>query len=136
MIKTILEQKPLILDTETTGLDHTAEIIEIGIINHKGETIFESLVIPKGNIPEQAYKVHGINKQKLRQESAPTWDWIYSNVMNAMKDQKVLIYNAEYDTRLIQQTNALYQLPNINYEPIDAMFLYSQYNGAWDKGRG
>ena len=39
----LLEADPLILDTETTGLDENAEICELAIITHEGKVVVDSL---------------------------------------------------------------------------------------------
>lgn len=41
----------LIIDTETTGLDNNAEVIEIAIINMHGDVLLNSLVKPTCSIP-------------------------------------------------------------------------------------
>ena len=40
----------VVLDTETTGLDSRAEIVEISIIDKHGNTLFDSLIKPKNPI--------------------------------------------------------------------------------------
>ncbi|HHQ4784521.1 TPA: hypothetical protein ACSPZU_004090, partial [Aeromonas veronii] len=42
-----------ILDTETTGLDDQAEIVEISIIDQLGKVVFDSLVKPQKPIPAE-----------------------------------------------------------------------------------
>ena len=45
--KKIIIAQPVYLDTETTGLERTDEIIEISIIDEDGQALFESL----GRVP-------------------------------------------------------------------------------------
>ena len=42
----VLELQPIFLDTETTGTGQTDRIIQIGIVDAQGETLFQSLVNP------------------------------------------------------------------------------------------
>ena len=58
-------QKPIkfvILDTETTGLDNQAEIIEIAIITDNGDTLIDTYIKPHHRIDEysEAVRIHGI----------------------------------------------------------------------------
>jgi len=55
----------LVLDTETTGLGDSAEIIEIGIINGSGEVVMNTLVKPSISIPATATAIHGITDDDL-----------------------------------------------------------------------
>ena len=43
-----------ILDTETTGLDNQAEIVEISIIAQQGQVVLDTLVKPLRPIPADA----------------------------------------------------------------------------------
>ena len=41
-----LSLAPLFLDTETTGLDNTAEALEIGLTDASGQVVFETRLLP------------------------------------------------------------------------------------------
>lgn len=43
----------LILDTETTGLGHTAELVELAIVDTTGKVLFDELVKPAVEGPAQ-----------------------------------------------------------------------------------
>ena len=77
----------LILDTETTGLDSQAEIIEIAIINESGNVVFESLVKPTKPIPEDAIAIHGIANEQVH--AAPLWIEIATAVNNILSGKDV-----------------------------------------------
>ena len=93
----------VVLDTETTGLDERAEIVELSIIDKHGNTLFDSLVKPKGRIPRDAERIHGISNTDVK--NADSWLVVYEGVRKILEDRSVVIYNAEYDTRIIQQTS-------------------------------
>lgn len=123
----------IILDTETTGLDNSAEIIEISIINTQGGTLLDTLVKPKGKIPIDAYEIHGIGSVTVK--NASVWPEIDDQVSYIIQNaSRVVIYNASYDTRLLRQTRQLYNLP-----PLDvprhhyqcAMKRYAEFYGDW-----
>ena len=98
----------IVLDTETTGLDETAEIVEISAINHLGEVLLDSLVKPTKPIPSSATAIHGITNEMVA--NAPTYDEIHSKVLALLEQGPCYIYNSSYDTRLIRQTAALHGL--------------------------
>ncbi|HHO0113891.1 TPA: 3'-5' exonuclease, partial [Shigella flexneri] len=58
-----LSLAPLFLDTETTGLDNTAEALEIGLTDASGQVVFETRLKPTVAIGAQAAAVHGISEQ-------------------------------------------------------------------------
>lgn len=49
-----LSLAPLFLDTETTGLDNTAEALEIGLTDAAGQVVFETRLKPTVAIGAQA----------------------------------------------------------------------------------
>ena len=58
--RNILAAAPVIFDTETTGLDSDAEIIEISCINAHGSALLDTLVKPTTSVPEDATRIHGL----------------------------------------------------------------------------
>ena len=70
----------VILDTETTGLSE-AEIVQIGIINHQGQTILNSLLLPTIAIPNDAIAIHGINNEAVT--DSPSFPEIYPQIVEA-----------------------------------------------------
>lgn len=55
----------LILDTETTGLDGDAEVVELAVIDCAGSVPLDTLVRPIGPIPVEAAAIHGITDAML-----------------------------------------------------------------------
>lgn len=68
---TWLALDPVFLDTETTGLDAGAQALEIGLVNARGERIFETRLKPTVAIDPAAAAVHGISDDDLVR--APSW---------------------------------------------------------------
>ena len=100
--KELLECNPLFLDTETTGLDDKAEIVEISILDVAGNIVFHSLVKPINPIPEGAMAIHGITNDEV--ENAPRFTEIIDDLLSVMTGRKTLIYNEDYDVRLMLQS--------------------------------
>lgn len=124
----------LFLDTETTGLDEKAEIVEISIIDEAENIVFSSLVRPKGEIPEQAIAVHGITNEMV--QAVPAWEMLHPIVSNMLVGQRVIIYNAGFDVQMLEQTAESYGLQNPEFEPVCAMLWYADFWGEWDDYRG
>ena len=129
----VLSHHPLTLDTETTGLGEDAEIIEIGIIDDQGGTVFESLIKPAKPIPEAATAIHGISNADVA--NAPTWADVHEQVCSAIEHRPIIIYNASYDVRMLLQTADQYQLRLAFFSAWCAMSEYAQWRGEWDGKR-
>jgi DNA polymerase III subunit epsilon len=130
----ILNAKPVYLDTETTGLDRSDEIIEISIVDHDGQTLFESLVKPSQPIPPASTQVHGIHNEDV--QNARAWPIVWTQVQNVLRGRKVVIYNVEFDVRLMQQSHGRYRLPwNYKIDAVDLLKLYAQFRAEWDSNR-
>ncbi len=104
-----------VLDTETTGLDDNAEIVEIAIIDNYGEAALNTLIKPTQPIPDKATAIHGITDDMVA--DAPTWVDIYPTLSELVWDADVFIYNAAFDTRLWQQTSLHYSAQGIIPNP-------------------
>src|SRR5512143_4348544 len=100
----LLESNPVYLDTETTGMHFTSEVIEIGIIDDQGAVLFDQLVRPRGKIDPAAGRVHGITLDMLA--GAPTWEQVWPRAEAILTGRKVGVYNAEFDLRLMKQSHS------------------------------
>jgi DNA polymerase III subunit epsilon len=130
----ILTEKPVFLDTETTGLEKTDEIVEISIISIDGGLLYESLVKPTQSIPADANRIHNITNEMVA--SAPTWPVVWSQARGFLLGHPAGIYNAEFDLRLIQQSFSRYRLfLKDNLKNYCIMKLYAQFYGEWDPVR-
>ncbi len=121
----------LILDTETTGLRETDEVIEIGIIDMNGNTVFHSYVKPlrRRSIPAASARIHGITMAKLK--DAPTMIDIHPQIRNLLKGRIVIAYNSSFDRRLLKQTFNKYDLTSLSKVVWqDAMVPYSKFVGS------
>lgn len=120
----------LVIDTETTGLDNDAEIVEISVLNLDGAVVFDSLVKPKNQIPAGASAIHGITNEDVK--NAPTFADIAEQIQDIFRDHLVLIYNAPYDLRLLRQSSKLSGIDDAWVDGLNAdcvMMLYSRFDG-------
>lgn len=92
----------LYLDTETTGLDGAAQLVDIAILDSRGAPLLNTLVRPTHSIPADATAIHGIVDAMVR--DAPAWSEVYPGVVQLLASaSQVVVYNAEFDRRIITQ---------------------------------
>lgn len=116
------------LDTETTGFGADDEIIDIAIVDIQGRTRLNTLVqCQRASIPKEAKAVHHINELMLR--DAPTFPQMWDRLMHFLATREILIYNADYDLRMLQQAAQRYHLPMPELQVHCLMKLYSAYVG-------
>lgn len=131
----VLQENPLYLDTETTGLERNDEIVEIAVVDHLGQIVFESLVKPTRPIPPAASRIHGITNDDVL--AAPSWVLVWPRVRPLLAGRLIAAYNAEFDLRMLQQTHARCGLPwRENLRTFCIMKLYAQLLGEWDARKG
>lgn len=120
----------VILDTETTGLDY-AEIVQIGIVNLDGQIILDSLVKPTIPIPPDVTSIHGITD--LMVKDAPTFPKLYPEIVTALKDKEVLIYNADFDLHILRYCCQLHKLKSLKLRKRSDCLMewYAQFCGDW-----
>jgi len=94
----------VILDTETTGLDENAEIVEIAVIDRGGKTLLQSLVKPTKPIPADISEIHKITDAMVA--DAPSWPEVQAQLVQILRGRRLVIWHADYDLRLIGQSAA------------------------------
>lgn len=130
-IRQKISESPLYLDTETTGLDREAEIVEIAIVDTHGEILLQSFVRPSRPIPADASAIHGITDAMV--QGAPTWPILWQSLRGLLNGHPLGLYNADYDLRLMQQSMTIYRLPwRESFNVVDVMKVYSDFRGEWD----
>ncbi len=111
-----MEKRKLILDTETTGLDFENDrLIEIGIVelidNVLTQRYFHEYIDPQIDINLNAQKIHGISNEFLI--GKPTFDNVAKKFLEFVKDDTIIIHNAEFDISFINK-----ELQNSGYDNI------------------
>ena len=134
MARTLIAQKPVYIDTETTGLEKDDEVVEISIIDSDGSRLFSSLVKPSRPIPPSVQRIHHITDQDVA--SAPAWPILWPRIRSFLYSRPVAAYNAPFDYRMMQQSHARYRLPwRDNLNMVDVLPIYSDYRAVWDPTR-
>ncbi len=127
----ICAAKPIYMDTETTGLNKTDEIVEISVVDHDGSVLFNSLVRPSKPIPEDAIRIHGISNEEVQR--ARPWPLIWNQLRSVMFGRLIVFYNQDFDLRMMQQSHARYNLPwKDKFNTYDLLKLYAEFRGEWD----
>jgi DNA polymerase III subunit epsilon len=118
----------IFLDTETTGLDARAEIVDIALIDRDGRVLLDQLVRPRRPIPPGATRVHGIDDALVR--DAPAWPEVYPLVAEILRRYRcVVIYNAEFDRNMLSQVCRQDRLDALRADWHCAMQRYAEYVG-------
>lgn len=120
----------VILDTETTGLDCRAEIVEISIIAADGRVLLDTLVRPLNPIPQAATAIHHITDVMVA--AAPTFSQVYAELVEQIQGRMVVTYNAAFDRRMVQQALQRSKLPPLSQVRWTcAMRQYARFMGEW-----
>ena len=126
-------ENTVVLDTETTGLRKTDEIVQISVRDLTGKDLCTSLVslTKRKRIPKDATDIHGIRTADL--EGQPTYLQLSPLLKKILKGKRIIAYNAEFDLRLVIQSFLL----DGGYEPDPeqwhcAMIAYAAFIGEWN----
>ena len=134
LARRVLQQKPIYIDTETTGLDSSAEIVEISVVDHDGSILFDSIVRPKNLIPREAQSVHHITNEMVK--DARPWYVIWPTLRPILFGRLLAFYNADFDMRMLKQSHEQYGSPwKENFQTFDILKLYAQFASVWDPRR-
>ena len=93
--------REIVLDTETTGLDPLRgdRIVEIGcveLVNHVASgKIFQSYINPERDMPEGAFRVHGLSSQFLADK--PVFAAVADDFLSFVAEDMLVIHNAAFD---------------------------------------
>lgn len=123
------------LDTETTGLGDDDQVVEIAVIDIAGRPLLDTLVKPTCSVTEGAANVHGITAAELLH--APDFPTVWPQLLDAVRDRDVIIYNVIFDLRLLHQSATAHSvdaaaLINAATTYSCAMQAYAEYWGDYN----
>jgi DNA polymerase-3 subunit epsilon len=122
----------LVLDTETTGLGYEDEIVQIGLLAPDGTVLLDTLIRPTKPIPAAATAIHGITNEHV--QDAPTMTDVYITLQQVIGAKNLVIYNAEFDRRMLKQSLQARGLPPLGLGRerfLCAMGEYATFCGEW-----
>jgi DNA polymerase III epsilon subunit-like protein len=140
-----LKSDYVVIDTETTGLGEDAEIIEIAVINMRGEVLLDTLVKPTKPVPPEVTEINHITNEMVA--DAPAWRDVFPKVLDIISHHKWLAWNSGFDARMLEQTcvNTIFSnksacygaaiVSRIHTSHIDAKAVYDQWYGEFDEKR-
>ena len=133
-VRGLLEREDvLVLDTETTGMGKRAEVIEVAVVNTRGEMLLDTLVKPKSSaMNPYAQRVHGITSTML--SSAPSWAEVLPELADLADRRTVLAWNAPFDRSMLEQTSRIWDVPHPTWLFVCAMRLYAKGRGIKNRG--
>lgn len=135
-----------VLDTETTDLH--GEVIELGIVDAWGRTLFNERIRPSCRIEPGAQAVHGITDADV--QDCPTISAFWPRIRDILGSHRIVIYNKGFDVhRLSDSLDAAmpqwYAHPSgqgysDEYKPFQAfcrsaecvMEAYAPIHGCWN----
>ena len=127
--------REVILDTETTGLDHGSgdRVVEIGCVEllntvQTGRT-FHKYLNPQRYMPSMAQAVHGLTDAFLRDK--PLFADVCDELLVFLDGARVIAHNAEFDIGFLNAELARVERPPLACEIIDTVRLARRkYPGA------
>lgn len=120
----LADPKTVVLDTETTGLVDGSYICDLAIIA-RGKTLVNTLVNPQVHIPEEASRIHGIYDKDVA--DAPTFEKLWPEVEPLLRRSRVVIYNVQYDMRIIGNEVTRMGEPTFRVTTDDALEIYQRW---------
>ena len=120
--------KRIVLDIETTGLDPRQghKIVEIGCIeldnNYPTGNYFQQYINPDREIPEEAFRIHGLTKEFLADK--PLFSDIAQKLLGFISEGELVIHNAKFDVGFLNYELELSSNTNLkNFRVIDTLLL-------------
>ncbi len=131
----LLAYDPLFLDTETTGFSPIDVVIEVGVVDLRGQTLFESFIKSPIPIPPDSIAVHHITEDMLT--DAPSWKETWAELYPVLEGRFIGAYNADFDLRMLKQTHQRFWLDwSLNDKSFFCvMKLYAAFYGELSQRR-
>lgn len=122
-------ENSVILDTETTGLGYDDEIVQIAIIDAAtGEKLLNEFVKPIKPISKESTNIHHITNEMVAH--CPSYNDIHQKVSSILNDKNIIVYNSDYDLRMIIQTASKYNIDD-EVQPKNVTCVMNWYAEFW-----
>lgn len=131
----MIDKNFVIFDTETTGVGPEDEIVELGIIDCRGNVLYDGMFKPSQKMNPAASKVSGITDEMLADK--PPFEDCFGHIVELLDAPGVIAFNESFDERMFYQTARKYGLSEkwldeIFEKAYCAELLYDHYIG-YDK---
>ena len=120
------EAQAIVIDTETTGLTDSDELLQISVIDDAGTVLFDSLVRPYFHTEwPEAQKVNGITPEMVA--GAPYPHELLPQLVEIFSEMSVCIgYNTSFDLGFLDRIG----IPTEHLTVIDVMQMFVDYLNA------
>ncbi|MGE3877188.1 MAG: exonuclease domain-containing protein, partial [Parvibaculaceae bacterium] len=123
--------REIVLDTETTGIDHSKghRIVELGaveLVNHipSGKT-FHAYIDPERDMPSDAEAIHGLTTQFLK--GKPLFSAIAGDFLAFIGEASLVIHNASFVVGFLNAEFARLNIPSLlPVRVVDTLMLARQ----------
>ncbi len=115
-------QREIVLDTETTGLDHKTgdRVIEIGCVELVNRIAtgreFHCFINPERGVPAEAEKVHGLSTAFLTDK--PLFAKIAAGFLEFIADDVLVIHNAQFDIGFLNSELMRLKKPVLSFDRV------------------
>lgn len=134
----LLKQNFIVIDTETTGLDHLAQALTIGILDQDGQVLLDARIRPTVESSPGAYATHGIAWEEAQR--FPEFDETYKRLALLNPDLVIVAYAANNpencDSRIIDQTCQAHSYPPLHLDVIDVLTPTAAFIGEYNSHYG
>ena len=128
-----MENKYIVLDTETTGLNAAEdELLQVSIIDNEGTVLFDSYIRPTQHTEwAEAERVNHITPEMV--DNSPTIEEVMPEINDILKRyDKIVGYNLKFDKAFLENNGAEF----LNAEYADVMKMFAPIYGEWNDQRG
>lgn len=128
-----MENKYIVLDTETTGLNAAEdELLQVSIIDNEGTVLFDSYIRPTQHTEwAEAERVNHITPEMVA--DAPTIAEVMPEINDILnRYDKIVGYNLKFDKAFLENNGAEF----LSTEYADVMKMFAPIYGEWNDQRG
>ncbi|MFQ8991824.1 MAG: LPD11 domain-containing protein [Ruminococcus bicirculans (ex Wegman et al. 2014)] len=128
-----MENKYIVIDTETTGLNAAEdEILQVSIIDNEGAVLFDSYIKPTQHTEwAEAERIHHITPEMVA--DAPTIAEVMPEINDILnRYDKIVGYNLKFDKAFLENNGAEF----LSTEYADVMKMFAPIYGEWNDQRG
>lgn len=128
-----MENKYIVLDTETTGLNAAEdEILQVSIIDNEDAVLFDSYIKPTQHTEwAEAERIHHITPEMVA--DAPTIAEVMPEINDILnRYDKIVGYNLKFDKAFLENNGAEF----LSTEYADVMKMFAPIYGEWNDQRG
>ncbi len=137
MAENIRMNEIICFDTETTGIDSRAEILQLSILDGTGAILFDELIRPCHTaVWPEAERVHHISPAMVSDRN--TMEYFQGQIVSILENAKVYVgYNVIFDIRMLKYAGfSMAPFHRDGVQVIDVMKNFAPIYGEWNSAKG